>query len=441
MRILIKNCTLVSMSENRPKFEKNINVLIEDDKIVEISSLEQKYDDDRIIRTSPLKEEHDDVKLYKTSPSINEQDVDKIIDAKGNVLMPGLINCHCHAGMSIFRETVDGIGLQDWLEKKIWPIEEKLTAEDIYEASKISFKEMVETGTTTVNDMYFEADRTATAAKEAGIRLHATRPLMDMLGEEDGKMRIEEIKWLAKKYENDELITINAGLHGFYTSSRKYSSECIDFAKNNNLILHIHFCENSKEVQDIKNGYNQMPVEVLKNELNGCKTILAHCVKLSEQDIEDISKIDADISIATCPVSNLKLGCGVANIQKMQEMGLNVCIGTDGQGSGCNLDMFEQMKYVTLLQKGFYENPELMPAYEVLKMATINGAKALGMNKEIGTIEVGKKADMILIDLTTVLTTPINDLIAELVYNIKGSNVLATIINGKVVFERRKEFG
>ena len=174
----------------------------------------------------------------------------------------------------------------------------------------------------------------------------------------------------------------------------------------------------------------------MKNEIQGTKSILAHCVKLSDEDIEEISKINADISIATCPVSNLKLGCGVANISKMQETGINVCIGTDGQGSGCNLDMFEQMKYVALLQKGFYEKPELMPAYEVLKMATINGAKALGMEDKIGSIEIGKKADMILIDIKSILTTPINDLIAELVYNIKGSNVKTTIINGKILMER-----
>lgn len=406
MKSLIKNCTLVSMAEGRPKYEENMDILIENDIISQIAQ------------------------------NISEQGIDKIINANKNVIMPGLINTHCHVAMSIFRETVDGFGLQDWLEKKIWPIEDKLEPKDIYEASKISFREMIETGTTTVNDMYFMADETIKAAKEAGVRLQATKALMDLAGEKDGEDRIREIQELVHKYKDDESISINAGLHGFYTSSKQYSKKAIEFAKQNNLILHTHFCENTKEVEDIKNAYNQTPVEILKENLKGSKAILAHCVKLSEKDIEEISTIDADISIATCPVSNLKLGCGVANISKMQEVGLNVSIGTDGQGSGCNLDLFEQMKYVALLQKGIKEKPELMPAYEVLKMATINGAKALGMQEKIGSIEVGKKADMILIDMTTTLTTPINDLIAEIIYNIKGSNVQMTMINGKILMEK-----
>ena len=406
MNVLIKNCTLVSMAPDRPKFEKNIDILIEDENITKIG------------------------------PDITSKDIDKVINANENVVMPGLINCHCHVAMSIFRETVDGYGLQDWLNTKIWPIEDKLTTNDIYEASKISFREMIETGTTTVNDMYFMAEETIKAAKEANVRLQTTRTLTDMVSKEDGNARIKEVQELLQKYKNDELITINAGLHGFYTSSKLYSIEVIEFAKKNNINLHVHFCENSKEVEDIEKAYNEKPVEVLKNEIQGTKSILAHCVKLSDEDIEEISKINADISIATCPVSNLKLGCGVAKIAKMQEVGLNVCLGTDGQGSGCNLDLFEEMKFTALLQKGINEKPELMPSYEVLKMATINGAKALGLQDKIGSVEVGKRADMILIDMTTTLTTPINDIIAELVYNIKGSNVKTAIINGKILMER-----
>lgn len=412
MKILIKNCTLVSMDEKRPKYDKNMNILIENENIIKIFS--------------------------NSSKTLLDKDIDKIIDANEDVVMPGLINTHCHLSMSIFRETVDGLGLQDWLTKKIWPIEEKLTSKDIYDGSKISFQEMIETGTTTVNDMYFMAKETIKAAKEMGIRLQTTRALMDLSGKKDGDLRIKEIEELLEKNKNEELITINAGLHGFYTSSEDYAKKVIRFAKNNNLILHTHFCENEKEVEDIKKGYNKTPVEILKHELPGTKAILAHCVKLSNKEIEEISKIHADISIATCPVSNLKLGCGIANISKMQEVGLNISIGTDGQGSGCNLDLFEQMKYVALLQKGMNEKPELMPAYEILKMATINGAKALGLEKKIGSIEVGKRADLIIIDMKSSLTTPVNDLIAELVYNIKGFNVKTTIANGKILMENRK---
>ena len=401
MKTLIRNCTLVTMDLKRPKYEKNMDILIQDENIVKIEK------------------------------SIQENDVDNIIEAHENVVMPGLINCHAHVAMSIFRETVDGYGLQDWLTKIIWPKEEKLAEKDIYEASLLSFKEMIKTGTTTVNDMYFMEDETIKAAKEMGVRLQTTRCLLDLAGKEDGDIRLKDVERLINTYYDEELITINAGLHGFYTSSKEYSAKCFRFAKNNNIPLHMHFCENTQEVEDIINAYSISPIFALRERAIGTKTILAHCVKLTDNDIEELSKIDADISVATCPVSNLRLGCGVAKIAQMLGKGINVCIGTDGQGSGCNLDLFEQMKYVALLQKGINENPELIPAYEVLKMATINGAKALGLDKKIGSIEIGKRADLILIDMTTTLTTPINDVISELVYNVKGYNVLMTMVNGK----------
>jgi len=175
---------------------------------------------------------------------------------------------------------------------------------------------------------------------------------------------------------------------------------------------------------------------VLKEKFNDTKVILAHCVKLSEEDIDEIK--DMDISVAHCPISNLKLGCGVAKIKYMLDKGINVGLGTDGQGSGSNLDLFETMKYAALLQKGITENPECLPAYEVLKMATINGAKALGLEESIGSIEVGKLADIIIIDINDVKIKPVNDLISELVYNVKGNNVITTIVNGKILMEEGK---
>ena len=159
-------------------------------------------------------------------------------------------------------------------------------------------------------------------------------------------------------------------------------------------------------------------------------------IKVSEEDIDEIK--DMDISVAHCPVSNLKLGCGIAKVKYMLDNGINVALGTDGQGSGSNLDLFEAMKFTALLQKGVTENPECMPAYEVLKMATINGAKALGLEEKIGTIEEGKLADIIIIDIDDVKIKPINDLISEIVYNVKGSNVVTTIVNGKILMENRK---
>ena len=351
--------------------------------------------------------------------------------------MPGLINTHSHVPMSIFRETVDGYNLQDWLQKKIWPMEDKLTEEDIYYASYLSFIEMIETGCTTINDMYFMTDSIIKAAIDTGIRLQTTRTQIGQ-NDEEQQEKLNDLKELIEKYNGMyENITFNMGIHGLYTVNINYVRKCIEFAKEHGINVHMHFCENTKEVEDIKSMYNKLPIEVIEQEFESDHILLAHCVKLDNEDIKKMAKI-GNVSVAHCPVSNLKLGCGVANISEMMKQGINITLGTDGQGSGSSLDMFEGMKYAALLQKGINEDATLLPAYEILKMATINGAKALKLDNEIGTIEVGKKADIIILNLDNVITKPINNVFAEIVYNVKGNNVETTIVNGKILMENRK---
>ena len=406
MKILIKNATLISMSDNREKIEENMDICVDENKIVEIGK------------------------------RLNGNNVDKVIDAKNKVVMPGLVNTHSHIPMCIFRETADGYSLQDWLTKKIWPMEDKMTENDMYEASILSFIEMIKTGTTTVNEMYFLTEGIIKAAKETKVRIQTSRVVMDE-NFEAGEKRFNELKSLIDKYNNkDELITFNVAVHGLYTNSKEYVQKCIQYAHEKGLNIHMHFCENEKEVEDITNSYNELPVDVLENLFKNEKMILAHCVKLTDDDIKRLKKLDVHIS--HCPISNLKLGCGIANIKKMMEEGINVSLGTDGQGSSCNLDMFEVMKFTPLLQKGINENAQLIPAYEVLKMATINGAKALSMEDKIGSIEVGKNADLIIIDINSVIMNPINDLISDIVYNAKGTDVVTTIVNGNILMEDRK---
>jgi 5-methylthioadenosine/S-adenosylhomocysteine deaminase len=434
MKILIKNVTLISMNKNEEQIQENMDILINEKKIEKIEK---------------------NIEIDK-----NEKEL-KIIDATGKVAMPGLINTHAHVPMSIFRETLDGYNLQDWLNKKIWPMEAKLTNEDIYYASLLSFVEMIKTGCTTINDMYFMTDDIIDAEKKTGIRLQTTRCLMGDGDKEEDLNRLNELTQLVEKYKDLDTVSFNAGIHGLYTSNRKYVQACAEYARKNGMPVHIHFCENSGEVKDIINGYGESPVQILSEEFKNLKVILAHCVKLDDEDISNISKINKEsylikdangkitdknpieengmrISVATCPVSNLKLGCGIAKINAMNKAGINVSIGTDGQGSGSNLDLFESMKYVALLQKGIDENPEEMPAYEVLKMATINGAKALGLEDKIGSIEEGKCADIIIIDMDSIITKPTNHLISEIIYNVKGSDVNTTIVNGKILMENRK---
>ena len=402
MSILIKNCRLISMSEKRNKIEDDIDILIEGNTISKIGK--------------------------------NIEYNGKVINANGKIVMPGLINTHSHIGMSIFRETVDGMKTQDWLEKEIWPREDKLTREDIYWASKLSCIEMIKTGTTTINDMYFFTDEIIKAALETGVRLQATRALLGK-GNQDFS-RLNELEELVNKY-NEETITFNVGIHGLYTCDEQYVENCIEFARKKELLTHIHFCENAGERKQIIEEYNvKTPAEVIKMKFNKIHTILAHAVKITEEDIEILK--DENVYISHCPISNLKLGCGIAPITKMIENGICVSLGTDGQGSGSNLDMFETMKFTALLQKGINEDPKILPAYEVIKMATINGAKALGLENNIGTIEEGKKADIIIVNIDDVVTKPTNDIFSQIVYNVKGNNVDTTIVNGNILMENEK---
>ena len=199
----------------------------------------------------------------------------------------------------------------------------------------------------------------------------------------------------------------------------------------------MHYLENSKEEQDIiQNQNGKKPFEVVRDNFKNTNSVFAHCVKLKDDDFKVLS--DYNIKVAHCPVSNLKLACGIADIPKMMENNIIVSLGTDGQGSGCNLDMFDTMKFTGLLQKGINENPKLLPAYEILKMATINGAKALNKENILGSIEEGKLADLIILDLDDVILQPINDIFSDIVYNAKGTNVITTIVGGNILMENRK---
>ena len=407
MKILIKNCNLISMDESRDKIEYGIDILINEGKIVQIGNNIQ---------------------------TPNEKI--KIINASNKYVLPGLINTHSHIGMAIFRESVDGYQTQDWLTQKIWPIEDKLTEDDVYKSSLLSCLEMIKTGTTTVNDQYFFPKGIIKAVLQSGIRAELTRVVMDIDNNLDG--RFNELENLINNYNGKySNVYLNVGIHGLYTTSQIGVTKSIELAKKHNLNIHMHYLENSQEATDILNNYNgKKPFEIVKENFKNTNSIFAHCVKLENEDFKVFK--DYNIKVAHCPISNLKLGCGIANISKMLENGITVSLGTDGQGSGSNLDMFETMKFTGLLQKGLNENPTLLPAYEILKMATINGAKALNKENLIGSISIGKLADLIILDLSNVTAQPINDIFSDIVYNVNGSNVETTIVGGNVLMENRK---
>ena len=403
MITLIKNATVITMDDTRDEQYEKLDIVIADDTIKEL--------------TNEYKGEYD-----------------KLIDATNKVVMPGLINCHTHLGMSVFRATNDSLTLEKWLQEKIWPIEDKLTDDDIYYTTMLSCIEMIKSGTTTSNDMYYNCNGSLKAIKECQVRSLFSRCLMDSDG--GGDKRIEEFLKLYNENVSQDLITFSVAPHAIYTCSYEYLKRCSNLAKELKLPIHIHFCENLDEVNNIKNKYHKSPLALLK-ELGYLenKLILAHATYISDLELEELK--NRDVSFVHNPISNLNLGCGIADITKYRKY-VNITLGTDGQGSGNNLNLFKHMSYVDLLQKGIYKDPTIFSSYDVLKIATINGAKALGLGNLVGSITPGKKADIIIIDLDSTETYPSPDLITNIVHNVDASNIDTTIVNGKILMENHQ---
>lgn len=401
---VIKNATVITMDEKRKEKYEKLDIVIKNDKIEKL------------------------VKDYKG-------EYDKLIDATNKIVMPGLINAHAHLGMSIFRATNDDLTLQEWLTKKIWPIEDKMTDEDIYYAVLLSCLEMIKTGTTCANDMYFGWKGTMKAALESKIRLVMSRCLIGDINK-DGLNKIKDFKELLETHKNNPLITFTVAPHSLYTCTKDYLKECLKLSEEYDLPIHVHFCENKQEVKDIKNMQKKPPVKALKDLgfLNR-KIILAHATFLTKKEQKQIPQ---NASLVTNPLSNLNLGCGIADITSYRKNNINICLGTDGQGSGNNINLFKHMSITADLQKAMYQDPTIMSSYEVLKMATINGAKALNLENKIGSIEPGKQADLIVLDLNNIEIYPTPDLICQVVHNVESNNIVTTIINGEILMEDRK---
>ena len=403
MRLLLKNARLLDMVSDSPEIKER-DILIENNKIADIS---EKID----------------------------IEVDKVIDCNKNVVMPGFVNTHNHLAMSIFRGYKDDKSLMDWLNNAIFPIEDKFTDEDLYWNTCGSCLELLQTGTTTCNDMYFGMKNVVRAIEDSGIRSVVSWCIND---KSIGTKPEETIEYSEKFNNNkDSRIKVFASFHAPYTCNPETIKLVVDLAKKIKSGIHVHLSETLDEEKIIRERYDKTPTEYLRDlGVFEVPTILAHGVHLSESDIEILKK--ADCGVSHNPISNCKLASGICDVVNLRKNGIKVGIGTDGTGSTSTLDMFEEMKTLAFLQKVKNMNPEAIKAYDVLKMATIEGAQVLGLQDEIGTIEVGKKADMIIIDTTGLRFTPINDIATTLVYSANGSDVLTTIVDGKVLMENRK---
>ena len=368
---------------------------------------------------------------------IIDREADKVIDASGKVVMPGLVNTHTHVAMSVFRGYSDELELMEWLSTKMWPIEDKMIAEDVYYASLLSIIEMIKSGTTTFNDQYFFEEETAKAADEIGMRAILSRCI---IGDGEGAdNRIKEAEDFYSKWHDSSngKVKVCIGIHAPYTCSPDTITKSVELAKKLNTPIHIHYLETEDEIRQVKEKYNKTVTEYLKeNGVFDCKTILAHGVWTSVEDAEELKNYDTAISHN--PISNQKLGSGIANIKMLLEKGIIVGLGTDGQGSTNTLDMFEEIKSAAYLQKVVNKSATAISGFDVLKMATIDGAKALGLENEVGSIEVGKKADVIVINLDKPHLIPVHDIYSTLAYSVNGADVETVIIDGKIVMEDRK---
>jgi 5-methylthioadenosine/S-adenosylhomocysteine deaminase len=392
-----------------------------------------------LIKSIILNNERKDIfiegnKIQKIGSNLNLRATEKI-DGKGEkTVIPGLINCHTHAAMSLFRGYGDDLPLKEWLEKKIWPLEKKITEDDVYWGTKLACLEMIKSGTTCFNDMYWFSEVVIEATNKIGLRCVAGPLIIDF---DEKKGGLENFKRLYQEFKSKKqnLIKIAVAPHSIYGVSKENLIWSKIFAKKNNLILHTHLSETEKEVKDCLKKYKMRPVEYLeKFGLLDKNCILAHSVWLNDKEIEILAK--RRCSVVYNPCSNMKLASGIFPYKKLKEAGVNVVLGTDGSASNNSLDMFSEMKFASLLQKIKEKNPTIAPAKEIFEIATRNGAKALKINS--GEIKVGKLADLILVDLNKVYFKPGHNFISDIVYSASGDCVSDVICNGKILMRERK---
>ena len=365
-------------------------------------------------------------------------EADKIIDGSGKIAMPGLINCHTHAAMSLFRSIAEDKELSVWLREVIWPLESKLKPEDVYYGTLLSCAEMIRSGTTCFSDMYFHEDMVAKAVIESGLRCVLSPGIIEAGQKILGRILLREAVKIAKKYRGDSYgrISVMLGPHALYSCSPQLLRRVSEEAKALNIGVHIHLAESEDDSANIKNLYGKSEVELLNDiGLLRPNLLAAHCIHLSDQDVTLMAK--RDVKVVYNPVSNMKLASGIPKVKDLLDAGLTVSLGTDGPASNNSLDMFDTMKFATLLQKAKYRDPRVLPAKKVIEMATIDGARALGLSDFIGSLEVNKRADIILIDAEKPHLTPIHDIYATLVYSARGSDVDTVIVDGKVLMENR----
>ena len=364
-------------------------------------------------------------------------EADKVIDATDQIAMPGLVNTHTHIPMSLFRNYADDLPFWPWLLEKIKPAEDHLSAEHVYWGAKLGILELIQSGVTCFSDMYFYMGEVAKVVEESGIKACLSGVLLEVsdLGPTFMKAAVDfHDSWHGKAGGR---IKVFFGPHSMYLCGPEYLRETTEEALKRKTRIHIHLSESRQEVADSLEKYGKSPVQHLVDlGLFECLTAAAHCVHLSVEDIELLRK--HKVSVLNNPTSNLKLANGFAPVEELLKKGVNVALGTDGSASNNNVNLFEEMHLAALVNKAINDNTESVPAQQVLRMATINGAKALGLEKEIGSLEVGKRADLILLDANKPHYYPRHNPVSSIAYSAQAADVSTVLVNGKVLMENYK---
>ena len=361
---------------------------------------------------------------------------DKIIFGTGKMLIPGLINAHTHATMSILRNCADDLLFDDWLFGRILPLEDKFLEDDYYWGAMLAIMEMLRTGTTSFIDMYFFLDVLVRAVDESGIRAVLSRGLIDPGDIKAGEERLTEALDAYDRHKGHERISFMLAPHAPYTCSEEFQRMVALEARRLDLPIHTHISEGPVEKETIREKYGCTSVELMdKCGLIHDRTVAAHCVHLSESDIATMAGRGA--TVVTNPVSNLKLANGVAPVPKMLKAGINVALGTDGAASNNTLNMFRELTMLSIIHKGINHDALAVTAQEGFSIATKGGAAAMGRN-DLGEIKPGNIADLAILDLKCPNMQPVNNPLSALAYSTNGSEVETVMVGGRILMENRE---
>ena len=384
-----------------------------------------------------LKDQHIDAIV--TTEQAQAIAADEVLHLPQHALMPGLVNLHGHSAMTLLRGLADDLALMDWLNNHIWPAEGKHVSDAfVHDGSVLAMAEMLLGGTTTINDMYFYHGAVARAGLKAGMRTFVGCSILEFPTNyaQTSAQYIEKSLAEAQEFAGEELVQFVWAPHAPYTVSDDTFRTVVDLADKHDWLIHCHIHETAFEVESSVSEHGKRPLARLDGlGVLSPRLIAAHMVHTNAEEVALAA--ERGISVAHNPASNMKLASGCAPIQAMLDAGVNVGLGTDGAASNNKLDMFADMRLGALIAKGFSQNPTDFKAYDVLKMATINGAQALHLGDKIGTLEAGKQADMIAVDLSAIATQPVFDPISHLVYAADRNQVSYVWVNGEAVVQNR----